>query len=387
MPRLMHRTFVIVASWLLSASAMSDALVFEWRAPEIQKPVTKISARIAAADEMLQRIIGVQQSKSLVCYALVGREDLLQIQETKPGVWLVTCPDTDAVLDAVAAMKRLHAEYGPPRILVEAIRPGHPIDREIASEIAGRLKNDGLQLVDGRANRDEQRKQSDQAVQRGLSKQDGLTSLDQARNEFDFIIRITGSQESSSETVYQIPMHRCTYTVSPCLIRRANQSPIVTFSKIGQAQERDIERAEQKARASAIDEVNPALTAAIAAEWLAMGLGRTETILEIDGDIALATDEVAQRLHLESAQFLEKRNGLAQIVRVPKLNKDFSASAIGTIEFQRPGYIRIVQSGALVTRWIIAGAIGVVLLVAGVLWIARSRRGSREFDMKANGGK
>ncbi len=378
MPRLMHSTFVIVASWLLSVSAMSDALVFEWRAPEIQKPVTKISARIAAADEVLQRIVGGQQSKSLVCYALAGREDLLQIQETKPGVWLVTCPDTDGVLDAVAAMKRLHAEYGPPRILVEAIRPGHPIDREIASEIAGQLKNDGLQLVDGRANRDEQRKQSDQAVQRGLSKQDGLTSLDQARNEFDFIIRITGSQESSSETVYQIPMHRCTYTVSPCLIRRANQSPIVTFSKIGQAQERDIERAEQKARASAIDEVNPALTAAIAAEWLAMGLGRTETILEIDGDIALATDEVAQRLHLESAQFLEKRNGLAQIVRVPKLNKDFSASEIGTIEFQRPGYIRIVQSGALVTQWIIAAAIGVVLLAAGALWIARSRRGSRD---------
>ena len=182
-------------------------------------------------------------------------------------------------------------------------------------------------------------------------------------------------------------MHRCTYTVSPSLIRRANQSPIVTFSKIGQAQERDIERAEQKARASAIDEVNPALTAAIAAEWLAMGLGQTETILEIDGDIALATDEVAQRLHLESAQFLEKRNGLAQIVRVPKLNKDFSASAIGTIEFQRPGYIRIVQSGALVTQWIIAAAIGVVLLAAVALWIARSRRGSREFDMKVNGGK
>ena len=96
---------------------------------------------------------------------------------------------------------------------------------------------------------------------------------------------------------------------------------------------------------------------------------------------------MAQRLHLESAQFLEKRNGLAQIVRVPKLNKDFSASAIGTIEFQRPGYIRIVQSGALVTQWIIAAAIGVVLLAAVALWIARSRRGSREFDMKVNGGK
>jgi hypothetical protein len=105
-----------------------------------------------------------------------------------------------------------------------------------------------------------------------------------------------------------------------------------------------------------------------------MGLGRTETILEIDGDITMATDEVAQRLHLESAQFLEKRNGLAQIVHVPKLNKDFSASEIGTIEFQRPGYIRIVQSGALVTRWIIAAAIGVVLLAAVALWIARSRR-------------
>ena len=105
---------------------------------------------------------------------------------------------------------------------------------------------------------------------------------------------------------------------------------------------------------------------------------QTETILEIDGDIALATDEVAQRLNLESAQFLEKRNGLAQIVRVPKLNKDFSASAIGTIEFQRPGYIRIVQSDARINQWLIAAAIGVGLFVAVALWIARSRRGSRD---------
>ncbi|MSR45368.1 MAG: hypothetical protein EXS15_08495 [Phycisphaerales bacterium] len=377
----------ILACCWIGCVQVSAGAQGELRLPIGAQPVgsdpSSVSVRTAAAEIVATSMKFPEGATRSMCVAWLRSDmDAMRVLDgSGSGQFQAICPDSSAVQATFDRLSAMIGMYGPPRVIIEAERPEHPLDLRLASRMQSILAERDVHAVDASAVRTRRRNLTDAAVDVGMTAEIGRSIVD--RPDADFILRVGQSQKDDAGVAsYGIQLHSCEITLSTTLIRVCDQSLIAVPPAFSIVRSESASRAQQESERVAVELSASLVLTAVACEWVGIADGSREWIVEIEGSRGTEPASMASALGEENVVVLENRPSIRALIAVSldAIDRAVGDASIGTVIHRRPGYV--LMSPPQTSRW---GRVSIWIGVAGLataflLWRFRWRRSSRSIE-------